>query len=71
MSVYYQICTAKSNKVAKKFSDTVFDTYEEARSFLRKYFRKTNLRTNLSDWGGVYHSNPSVTAYNYVIRRFK
>lgn len=49
------------------------DTYEEARSQVRKtiraYLDKLNLTYRADDFGGVVHHNPSINMYGYSIEQ--
>lgn len=57
----------------KVFTNHTFTTYEQARSFLRKYLReqarKGKLQTYFMDLGWTVHSNPSITDYSYTIKQ--
>lgn len=57
----------------KKVPKQSFDTYEKARSYVRKLLRKSNKTgktTRLySDDGWLDHNNPSISRYGYSIQR--
>ena len=56
----------------KRFSKKQFNSYEDARSYVRKTIRKylnmLNLRYPLEDVGGIFYRNPSIQQYGYSIK---
>ncbi len=57
----------------KRFNTKRFDTYEQARSYVRKYIRKNadkmfNINSSFNDAGWLNHSNPSHSMYKFAIR---
>lgn len=49
----------------KRFNNKTFNTYEEARSYVRKWIRKN--RKNVVALKFKY-SNPSISNYNFIIK---
>lgn len=56
----------------KRFSKKKFNTYEEARSYVRKVIRKymqmLNMNYPLEDLSGVFYRNPAINKYGYSIK---
>lgn len=56
---------------SKQFNGKHFNTYEEARSYvrkmIRKYLRLLNVKARMGDHGGIVHRNPSINLYGYNI----
>ena len=56
----------------KRLSKKQFNTYEEARSYVRKTIRKylsmLNLRYATQDVSGQEHRNPAIQQYGYSIQ---
>lgn len=54
----------------RRYGNKSFDTYEQARSYVRKKLRSDD-STNLSFWdnGWLNHSNPSINRYGFSITK--
>ena len=60
-------------KQNRKFNNKTFKTYEQARSYVRKFLRNKadsyfNTNSMFTDAGWVNHSNPSHSLYSFTIR---
>ncbi len=62
-------------RFGKRFSKHTFFTYEEARSYLRKYIRKFYSKDRIynnfqygTDYGDLFYNNPSTSNYGFKIQ---
>lgn len=54
-------------KNGKRLNNKKYETYEKARSYIRKKIRKTTEK-DVWDDGWFYHANPSISKQGYSIQ---